>query len=157
MKDQALLARLNAALATEIVCLSRYRRHHFMAAGEHSSGPAEEFRAHSNAAQGHVDQLASSIVQLGGEPDFSAERLEVRRHAEYVEGATLIDLIDKDLGAECMAIGGCRTLIADLGGKHASTQRLLGSILAVRQSHADELASLLSFSAALFPATGRAP
>jgi bacterioferritin len=140
---EAVLKLLNDALATEIVCVLRYRRHHFMARGIHSKGVAEEFLAHSNEEQGHADQLAERIVQLGGEPDFSPQSLARRSHAEYVAGTTLIEMIKEDLIAERIAIDSYREFVQYLGDRDPTTQRLLKSILAVEEAHADELADLL--------------
>ena len=140
---ETVLRQLNASLATEIVCMLRYRRHHFMAKGIHSKGIAEEFLAHSNEEQGHADLIAERIVQLGGEPDFSPAGLVQRSHAEYVEGATLLDMVREDLVAERIAIDSYREFIRYLGDKDPTTQRMLESILAVEESHADELADLL--------------
>jgi bacterioferritin len=133
---------LNDSLATEIVCVLRYRRHHFMAKGIHSKGIAAEFLAHANEELGHADQLAERIVQLGGEPDFSPQGLG-RSHAEYVEGATLLDMVKEDLVAERIAIDSYRDFIGYLEDKDPTTRRLLESILAVEEEHADELADLL--------------
>jgi len=140
---QTVLKQLNAALATELVCVLRYRRHHFMAKGIHSQAVAAEFLVHSNEEQGHADLLASRIVQLGGEPDFSPQGLAGRSHAEYVAGATLTDMIREDLVAERIAIDSYRGFIQFLGDKDPTTRRLLESILAVEEGHADELADLL--------------
>jgi len=134
---------LNDSLATEIVCVLRYRRHHFMAKGIQSKGIADEFLAHSNEEQGHADQLADRIVQLGGEPDFSPESLLSRSHAEYVAGTTLLDMIKEDLIAERIAIDSYRGIIRYLGDKDPTTRRLLEEILAVEEKHADEMADLL--------------
>src|SRR3989475_977231 len=95
---------LNEALATEIVCTLRYRRHHFMATGIHSQAVAAEFLEHANEEQGHADQIAERIIQLNGEPNFSPEGLLMRSHSEYVEGKTLIDMIKEDLVAERIAV-----------------------------------------------------
>lgn len=95
---------LNEALATEIVCVLRYRRHHFMARGIHAKSIANEFLVHSNEEQGHADQIAERIVQLGGEPDFAPESLASRSHAEYVAGNSLLEMIKEDLVAERIAI-----------------------------------------------------
>jgi bacterioferritin len=141
---EKVLKLLNDSLATEIVCVLRYRRHHFMASGIHSKGVAEEFLAHSNEEQGHADQLAERIVQLGGEPDFSPDGLARRSHAEYVEGVTLQDMIKEDLIAERIAIESYRGFIQYLDDKDPTTRRLLESILAVEEEHADELADLLN-------------
>jgi bacterioferritin len=137
------LQRLNDALATELVCVLRYRRHHFMARGLQSKGIAAEFLVHSNEEQGHADQLAERIVQLGGEPDFSPSGLAGRSHAEYVEGATLFDMIREDLIAERIAIDSYRDFIQFVGDEDPTTRRLVESILAVEEEHADELSDLL--------------
>lgn len=134
---------LNQALATEIVCVLRYRRHHFMARGIHAKGVAEEFLVHSNEEQLHADQLAARIVQLGGEPDFSPDSLSGRSHAEYVAGSSLADMIREDLVAERIAIDSYRELIQYLDEQDPTTSQLLKGILAVEEQHADELADLL--------------
>jgi bacterioferritin len=145
---KAVLKRLNDALATEIVCVLRYRRHHFMARGIHSQAVAAEFLAHSNEEQGHADQIAERIVQLGGEPDFSPGSLVSRSHAEYVEGTTLAEMIREDLVAERIAIDSYRDSIHYLGDQDPTTRRLLESILAVEEEHADDLADLLQVTQA---------
>ena len=134
---------LNGALATEIVCVLRYRRHYFMARGIHSQAVAQEFLEHSNEEQGHADQIAERIVQLGGEPNFSPEGLVNRSHAEYIEGSTLSDMIKEDLVAERIAIDSYRDFIQFLGDHDPTTRRLMESILAVEEEHADDLADLL--------------
>lgn len=134
---------LNDALATETVCVLRYRRHHFMARGIVAKSIADEFLLHSNEEQGHADQLAGRIVQLGGEPDFSPDSLTSRSHAEYVAGTTLVEMIKEDLVAERIAIDSYRELIAYLGDKDPTTSQMLKGILAVEEEHADELADLL--------------
>lgn len=134
---------LNDALATEIVCVLRYRRHHFMARGIVAKSIADEFLLHSNEEQGHADQLAGRIVQLGGEPDFSPDSLTTRSHAEYVAGKTLVEMIKEDLVAERIAIDSYRELIAYLGDQDPTTSQMLKGILAVEEEHADELADLL--------------
>ena len=137
---------LNDALATEIVCVLRYRRHHFMARGIHSQAVGAEFLAHSNEEQGHADRIAERIVQLGGAPDFAPGSLVGRSHAEYVEGATLTDMIREDLVAERIAIDSYRAFIAYLGDQDPTTRRLLESILEVEETHADELADPLQIA-----------
>ena len=137
------LKRLNDALATEIVCALRYRRHHFMATGIHSRSVADEFLAHSNEEQGHADQIAKRIVQLGGEPDFSPDNLSARSHAEYIEGGSLITMIKENIVAERIAIDSYRSFIAYLAENDPTTKRMLEAILAVEEEHADELADLL--------------
>jgi len=134
---------LNESLATEIVCVLRYRRHYFMARGIHSKSVAAEFLAHSNEEQAHADLLAERIVQLGGEPDFSPQGLADRSHAEYVEGSTLTGMIQEDLVAERVAIDSYRDFIQYLGDDDPTTRRMLESILAMEEQHADELADLL--------------
>jgi len=141
---QQVIDLLNGALATELVCVLRYRRHHFMASGIHSHATAAEFLVHSNEEQGHADQLAERIVQLGGEPDFSPDSLSQRSHAEYVEGVTLGDMIRENLVAERIAIDSYRHAIEAVGADDPTTRRLLESILAVEEEHADELADLLT-------------
>lgn len=144
---QAVLKFLNDALATEIVCVLRYRRHHFMARGIHSQSVAQEFLEHSNEEQGHADAIAERIVQLGGEPDFEPTSLAQRSHAEYVPGETLAQMIREDLVAERIAIDSYRDLIRYLGSQDPTTRRMVEDILAVEEQHADELADLLvSFS-----------
>ena len=140
---EQVIAVLNAALATEIVCVLRYRRHYFMARGIHSQAISQEFLAHSNEELGHADQIAERIVQLGGKPDFSPDGLTSRSHAEYVEGGSLSDMIREDLVAERIAIDSYRDFIEYLGTQDSTTKRMLESILAVEEEHADELADLL--------------
>jgi bacterioferritin len=134
---------LNEALATEIVCVLRYKRHYFMASGIHAEGVAAEFLQHANDEQGHADQIAQRIVQLGGEPDFSPDGLLTRSHAEYVEGDTLGDMIKEDLVAERIAIDSYRDIIRYLGNDDPTTRRMMESILAVEEEHADDLVNLL--------------
>jgi bacterioferritin len=141
---EAVVKLLNDALATEIVCVLRYRRHHFMARGIHSQSVASEFLAHSNEEQGHADQIAERIVQLGGAPDFAPDTLAGRSHAEYVPGTSLTDMIRENLVAERIAIDSYRDAIAFLGAEDPTTRRMLEGILAVEEEHADELADLLT-------------
>ncbi len=138
------LTLLNNALATEIVCMLRYRRHHFMARGIHAKSTADEFLVHSNEEQGHADRIAERIVQLGGQPDFSPDSLSSRSHAEYVAGGSLISMIMEDLVAERIAIDSYREFIRYLGDKDPTTCRLLKEIMTVEEEHADELADLLT-------------
>ena len=134
---------LNDSLATEIVCVLRYRRHHFMAKGIASKSIADEFLVHSNEEQGHADLIAGRIVQLGGEPNFAPGGLQTRSHAEYVEGTSLVDMIKEDLVAERIAIDSYREMIAYLGDKDPTTRRMLEEILAMEEEHADDMADLL--------------
>lgn len=134
---------LNEALATEIVCVLRYKRHYFMASGIHAEGVATEFLEHANDEQGHADLIAQRIVQLGGEPDLNPEGLLTRSHAEYIEGETLTDMIREDLVAERIAIDSYREMIQYFGNDDPTSRRMLEGILAVEEEHADDLVSLL--------------
>src|SRR3989441_3292833 len=134
---------LNGALATEIVCVLRYKRHYFMASGIHAQAVAAEFLQHANEEQGHADQIAERIVQLGGAPNFNPEGLLTRSHAEYVEGETLTDMIKEDLVAERIAIDSYREIVQYLGNDDPTSRRLMETILAVEEEHADDLVSLL--------------
>jgi bacterioferritin len=145
---ETVLKLLNESLATEIVCVLRYRRHYFMAKGIHSKSVADEFLLHSNEEQGHADEIAARIVQLGGEPNFSPDGLSSRSHAEYVEGSSLADMIKEDLVAERIAIDSYRDFIHYLSDKDPTTRRMLESILAVEEEHADDMADLLQGMAA---------
>jgi bacterioferritin len=142
--DRAMvLQRLSAALATEIVCVLRYRRHHFMAKGIEAKGIADEFLAHATQELAHADLIAERIVQLGGAPDFSPDSLVARSHAEYREGGSLQEMIKEDLVAERIAIDSYRDFIQYLGANDSTTRRMLESILATEEEHADELADML--------------
>lgn len=134
---------LNEALATEIVCVLRYKRHYFMASGINAQSVATEFLEHANEEQAHADQIAQRIVQLGGAPNFSPEGLLTRSHAEYVEGDSLIDMIKEDLVAERIAIDSYREMINYLGNDDPTTRRMMETILAMEEQHADDLVSLL--------------
>jgi bacterioferritin len=134
---------LNEALATEIVCVLRYRRHYFMASGINAESVAAEFLQHANEEQGHADQIAHRIVQLQGEPDFNPEGLLTRSHAEYVEGTTLIDMIKEDLVAERIAIDSYREMITYFGNQDPTSRRLMEEILSVEEEHADDLVNML--------------
>jgi bacterioferritin len=134
---------LNEALATEIVCVLRYRRHYFMAAGINAEGVAAEFLQHSNEEQGHADQLSQRIVQLKGEPNLNPEGLLTRSHAEYVEGENLTDMIKEDLVAERIAIDSYREMITYFGNDDPTSRRMMEGILAVEEEHADDLVTLL--------------
>jgi bacterioferritin len=134
---------LNEALATEIVCVLRYKRHYFMASGIDSQSVAAEFLQHANEEQMHADEIANRIVQLGGAPNLSPEGMLTRSHSEYVEGTTLREMIQEDLVAERVAIDSYRDMIAYLGSNDSTTRRMLEGILAVEEEHADDLVSLL--------------
>ncbi len=134
---------LNEALATELVCILRYKRHYFMASGINADAVAQEFLQHANEEQMHADQIAARIVQLKGEPNFNPEGLLTRSHAEYVEGDNLVDMIKEDLVAERIAIDSYGEMIRYIGDKDPTTRRMLEGILAMEEEHADDLASLL--------------
>ncbi len=135
---------LNEALATELVCVLRYKRHFFMAQGINAEAVAAEFLEHANDEQQHADQLAQRIVQLGGEPNFSPEGLLTRSHSEYVAGESLTDMIKEDLVAERIAIDSYREIVQYLGNDDPTTRRLMEEILAVEEEHADDMAGLLA-------------
>lgn len=134
---------LNEALATELVCVLRYKRHYFMAAGMQAESVKAEFLQHANEEMAHADLLAKRIVELGGEPDFSPDGLSERSHAEYVAGDTVTAMIKEDLIAERIAIESYREMIAYLGDADPTTRRMLEEILAMEEEHADDLASLM--------------
>jgi bacterioferritin len=130
---------LNDSLATELVCVLRYRRHHYMAAGLASPKIAEEFLVHANAELGHADRIAERIVQLGGEPNFNPQGLLERSHAEYNEPSDLTEMIKANLIAERVAVEAYRQMIDLVADKDSTTRRLLEDILADEEEHADEL------------------
>jgi bacterioferritin len=135
---------LNEALATEIVCVLRYKRHYYMAEGLNAGPVAAEFLQHANEEMGHADQIALRITQLQGEPNFNPVGITDRSHAEYVEGTTLVDMIREDLVAERIAIESYSEIVRWLGDKDTTTRRLMEDILAVEEEHADDLLSLLA-------------
>ncbi len=137
------LKQLNEALATELVCVLRYRRHHYMARGIHAKSISAEFLIHSNEELGHADRIAARIVQLGGEPDFAPDNLTQRSHAEYAEGTTLVSMITEDLVAERIAIDSYREMVQYLGNDDPTTSDMLKEILTAEEEHANELADLL--------------
>jgi bacterioferritin len=150
---EIVLKLLNESLATELVCVLRYRRHHFMARGIHSQSVAQEFLDHSNEELGHADEIATRIVQLGGAPDFAPDGLTGHSHAEYVEGTSLASMIREDLVAERIAIESYRDIIQYLGDRDPTTRRMMEGILAMEEEHADDLADLL----VAFPSEPAAP
>ncbi|GAA0505349.1 ferritin-like domain-containing protein [Pigmentiphaga sp. GD03639] len=138
------LKMLNEALATELVCVLRYKRHYFMARGIHADPVAAEFAEHAAQEQQHADQIAQRIVQLGGEPDFSPDSLSRRSHSQYVEADTLESMIKENLVAERIAIDSYRAMVRYLGDKDPTTRRMLEEILAVEEEHADDMSDLLA-------------
>ena len=134
---------LNEALATEIVCVLRYKRHHFMASGIHAQAVAQEFLEHANEEQQHADLIAQRITQLNGEPNFNPEGLATRSHSEYVEGVSLIEMIQEDLVAERVAIESYAEIVRYLGNDDPTSRRLMEEILAKEEEHAEDLKTLL--------------
>ena len=130
---------LNDALATELVCVLRYRRHHFTADGLASPKIVEEFMVHAVEEQAHADLLAQRIVQLGGEPDFSPDSLSQRSHADYDQSSELMAMLKANLVAERVAIESYRQMIVLIGDKDPTTRRMLEHILSQEEEHADEL------------------
>jgi bacterioferritin len=142
--DREMVVRLlNEALATEIVCVLRYRRHHYMANGIHATAVAEEFMKHSQEEQAHADQIAERIVQLGGAPDFDPAGLSTRSHSEYVAAEELVEMIRENLVAERVAIESYGEIIRYLGEGDPTSRRLMEEILAVEEEHADDMKTLL--------------
>jgi bacterioferritin len=134
---------LNEALATEIVCVLRYKRHYYMATGIHSEGVKAEFLEHANEEQLHADSISERITQLGGEPNLDPEGLLSRSHSEYVAGATLVEMIKEDLVAERIAIESYSEIIRFFGDGDPTSRRLMEAILAQEEEHANDLADLL--------------
>lgn len=135
---------LNEALATEIVCVLRYKYHYFMASGINAKSIADEFLQHANEEQGHADQIAQRITQLDGIPNLSPDGLLTRSHAEYVEGEDLVDMIKEDLVAERIAIESYSEMIQYIGNDDPTTRRMLEGILAMEEEHAEDLSSMLA-------------
>jgi len=134
---------LNEALATEIVCVLRYKRHHYMAKGIHSQAVAEEFLEHAAEEQEHADLIAERITQLDGEPNFNPDGLLTRSHSEYVEGESLVDMIREDLIAERIAVESYSEIVRYLSDNDPTSRRLMESILAKEEEHAEDMKSLL--------------
>jgi bacterioferritin len=140
---ERVLELLNEALATELVCVLRYRHDYYMARGIHSHAVATEFMEHSGEELEHADKIAERIVQLGGEPRFNPDELTKRSHSEYRIGKTLQDAIKENLVAERIAIDSYREMVQYVGDSDPTTRRMLEDILAVEEEHADDLADLL--------------
>ena len=141
---EAIIKLLNDSLATELVCVLRYKRHHFMATGLASPKIAEEFMVHANEEAAHADRIAQRIVQLGGEPDFSPSTLLARSHADYDESNDLKTMVRVNLIAERVAVETYHQMIALIGDKDSTTRRLLEDILSQEQEHAEELKDWLA-------------
>ena len=134
---------LNDALATELVCVLRYKRHHYTARGIHAQAVAEEFLEHAREEQEHADKIAERITQLDGDPDFNPETLATRSHSEYVEGKSLVEMIQEDLVAERIAIDSYNEIIRYLADNDPTSRRVMEEILAKEEEHAAELKSLI--------------
>lgn len=143
LDTETVIRLLNDALATEIVCTLRYRRHYYCAEGIHSESVKKEFMEHATQELAHADQIAERIVQLGGAPDFSPLTLTQRSHAEYVEGETLRDMIAENLVAERIAIESYLEMIQFVSDRDPTTRRMLEAVLADEEEHAEDMASLL--------------
>lgn len=138
------IAVLNEVLATEIVCVLRYKRHYYMASGIHAEPVAQEFLEHANEEQMHVDLIAQRIMQLQGEPNFNPEGLATRSHSEYVEGNSLVEMIREDLVAERIAVESYSEIIRWLGNDDPTTRSLIVEILKKEEEHADDLSNMLA-------------
>ena len=134
---------LNASLATELVCVLRYKRHYFMASGVKAAVAAEEFLEHATQEAEHADKLAERIVQLGGEPEFNPDLLSKNSHAQYVAGNSLKEMVYEDLVGERIAVDSYREIIQYIGDKDPTTRRLFEEILAQEEEHADDMADIL--------------
>ena len=141
--SEQIVALLNDALATELVCILRYKRHHFTARGMASPAIAAEFMVHATEETGHADKIAERIGQLGGEPDFNPVTLLERSHADYDTSSALRDMIRANLVAERVAVEAYRQMIGLIGDKDPTTRRMLETILADEEEHADEMSDLL--------------
>ena len=141
---EKVIAVLNEALATEIVCVLRYKRHYFMATGIHANAVAQEFQEHAAEEQGHADRIAGRITQLGGEPNFNPEGLATRSHSQYVEGNSLVEMIKEDLVAERIAVESYGEIVRFLGERDVTTRRMMEEILQNEEEHADDLRDLLA-------------
>lgn len=139
----AVVKLLNHALATEIVCVLRYKYHYYMASGINSQAVKSEFLEHANEEQGHADLIAERITQLDGKPNLSPEGLLTRSHADYVEGTDLVDMIKENLVAERIAIDSYREIIDYIGTDDPTTRRMLEGILAMEEEHAEDMNTLL--------------
>jgi len=135
---------LNEALATELVCVLRYKRHYYMAKGINAEPIAQEFLQHATEEQAHADQIAQRITQLQGEPNFNPEGITTRSHSEYVEGSSLVDMIREDLIAERIAVESYSEIVRWLGNDDPTTRSMMEEILKVEEEHADDLSNMLA-------------
>lgn len=140
---ETVLQLLNEALATELVCVLRYKRHYYMASGLNSESVKNEFQEHAREEQEHADKIAERITQLDGEPNFSPEGLLTRSHSQYVEGTSLVDMIREDLVAERIAIDSYGEMVRYIGDKDPTSRRVLEEILAKEEEHAEDMKTLI--------------
>lgn len=140
---EAVVKILNEALATEIVCVLRYKNHYYMANGIHSQAVAQEFLEHANEEQQHADMIAERIIQLNGKPNFNPDGLLTRSHSEYVEAESLVVMIREDLVAERIAVESYGEIIRYLGDRDPTSRRLMEEILAKEEEHAEDLRTLI--------------
>ena len=141
---ETVLKLLNEALATEIVCVLRYKYHYYMASGINAKSIADEFLQHANEEQGHADLISQRITQLEGAPNLSPDGLLTRSHSEYVEGDDLVDMIKEDLVAERIAIESYSEMIRYIGDGDPTTRRMMEEILAMEEEHAEDLSTMLA-------------
>ena len=134
---------LNEVLATELVCVLRYKRHYHMATGIHAQAVAQEFLEHANEEQSHADIVAERITQLGGEPNFNPEGLATRSHSQYVAGESLLDMVREDLVAERIAVDSYQEIVRYLGDDDPTTRVAMEQILGKEEEHADDMKKLL--------------
>ncbi|KWS96574.1 MULTISPECIES: ferritin-like domain-containing protein [Pseudomonas syringae group] len=140
---ETVLRLLNESLATELVCVLRYKRHYYMASGIKASVAAAEFLEHAEQEAQHADKLAERIVQLGGEPEFNPDLLSKNSHAQYVAGNTLKEMVYEDLVAERIAVDSYREIIQYIGDSDPTTRRIFEEILAQEEEHADDMSDIL--------------
>lgn len=140
---QTVIKVLNEALATELVCVLRYKRHYYTATGIHAQAVAEEFLEHASEEQEHADMIAERITQLDGDPDFNPATLASRSHSEYVEGTSLADMIREDLVAERIAIESYNEIVRYLGDNDSTSRRVMEEVLAKEEEHAEDLRNLI--------------
>jgi len=140
---KAVIKVLNEVLATELVCVLRYRRHYYMATGINSEGVRAEFLQHANEEQEHADWIATRITQLNGAPNFNPEGLLTRSHSEYAEGSDLVSMMKEDLFAERIAIESYSEIVRWLANDDPTTRKMIEDILKVEEEHAEDLKSLL--------------
>ncbi|NVE01652.1 bacterioferritin [Massilia sp. BJB1822] len=139
----AIVSMLNGALATELVCINRYKRHYYTVSGRQNAAIKAEFLEHAQQEQEHADWLAERIIQLNGEPDFNPATLLERSHAEYDDSTEVQAMVRANLVAERVAIESYRQMIEQIGESDPTTRQLLIKIMAVEEEHADDMRDLL--------------